>query len=72
MADLSDDIELAAAGPKKVTVDGETTEARDIADLIKADKYLAAKAAAKNGRGGLRFSKFVPPGAAGTPVRDNR
>lgn len=69
MADLSSDIELAAQGPKSHSVDGETAVARDIDDLIKADKYLAAKTAAANGRGGLRFSKFVPGGAAGTPVQ---
>lgn len=68
MADLASEIEEAAAGPKSVTVDGETTIARSIDELIQADKYLAAKTAAAQGRGGLRFSKFVPGGAAGTPI----
>ena len=68
MADLSDEIEEAAQGPKSHTVDGESATARDIKDLIEADKYLAAKAAASKKGGGLRFSKFVPGGAAGTPV----
>jgi hypothetical protein len=69
MADLSSDIEEAAQGPKSHTVDGETATARTIDELIAADRYLAAKAAASRGRGGLRFSKFVPGGAAGTPVQ---
>lgn len=69
MADLSSDIEDAAKGPKSHTVDGETAVARDISQLIEADRYLSAKAAAAKGRGGLRFGKFVPGGAAGTPIQ---
>lgn len=70
MADLSADIEEAAGGMKSHSVDGETATARSIDELIAADRYLAAKAAAQNGRGGLRFSKFVPGGAAGTPIQN--
>lgn len=69
MADLSDEIEAAAQGPKSHSVDGESAVARDIDDLIKADRYLAAKAAAGNPMRGLRFAKIVPGGAAGTPVQ---
>lgn len=67
MADLSDKIETAASGPKSHTVDGETAVARNIDELIKADKYLASKAAGAKAHGGLRFAKIVPGGAAGTP-----
>lgn len=69
MADLSSDIETAATGPKRAIVDGVDMQARSIDELIAADKYLAAKAAAAKGRAGLRISKFVPGGAAGTPVK---
>jgi hypothetical protein len=30
--------------------------------IIEADKYLAAKAAASNKSRGLRFNKIIPPG----------
>jgi hypothetical protein len=69
MADLSSDIEQAATGPKSHMVDGEMAVARSIDELIKADRYLAAKAAAAKGRGGIKFSKLVPGGAAGTPIQ---
>lgn len=67
MADLSSDIETAATGPKSHEVDGEKAVARSIDELIAADRYLASKAAAGKAHGGLRFAKFVPGGAAGTP-----
>jgi len=63
MADLDAQIHDAAAGPAKVTSDGLSVDAQKIPDLIAADKYLASKAAAKLPRRGLRYSKFVPPGA---------
>lgn len=67
MADLSTDIETAATDPKQAAVDGVQVTARSIDEMIAADRYLAKKnAAAANGRGGLRFAKFVPPSSAGT------
>jgi len=41
VADLSDDIETSAAGPKKVATDGVSTEEHALKDLIEADRYLA-------------------------------
>ena len=64
MADLAPNIETNAAGPRSVEVDGTKVESQSLKDQIEADKYLAAKAAAKNGGFfGLRISKIVPPGA---------
>jgi len=63
MADLSADIEDAATGPALVTIEGETVKARSIDELIKADRYLAAKAAAAAGGPGVRFMKIVSGGA---------
>lgn len=40
---------------------GEVTE-RSLSDLIQADRYVAAKTAATNGRRGLRFSRLIPDG----------
>lgn len=60
MADLSDTIEADAAKAKSVEVDGQKIERRPIAELIEADKYLAAKQSARRGP---FFSKLVPPGA---------
>jgi len=70
MADLSNEIETAAGTPKKHAVDGESTEARSIDELIKADRYLAAKNATAKKKGGLRFGKLIPPSASGTPSTD--
>ena len=51
-----------ASGPKKVTGDAGSVEQHSISDLIKADKYLASKEAAK-GRGlGIKLSKLEPDG----------
>lgn len=62
--DLEDTIRDAAAGPLKAATDAVSAENHPLPDLIAADKYLASKAAADNGRTrGLRFSKIVPPGA---------
>lgn len=69
MADLSAQIETAATGPSMVTVDGETVKARSIDEMIKADRYLAAKTAAANRKTGIRFAKIVAGGAAGTRVQ---
>lgn len=72
MADLTNTITDAAGGPSMVSVDGETVKARSIDELIKADRYLAAKAAAAAGKTGIRFSKIVPGSAAGTPTTQGR
>lgn len=60
--DFSELIEQAAAGPASVSVDGSTVNARSIADLIEADKHLAAKKAAKKKSLGIRRIQIVQPG----------
>lgn len=60
---ISDKIEQAALGPKSVTVAGQTTVARDMDELIKADQHTKAKQAGSKSHLGLRFSQIVPPGA---------
>lgn len=52
----------ALSGPRKATSDGLTVEGHSLADLIAADKHIAAKCAARSRNRGLRFSKLVPPG----------
>jgi hypothetical protein len=65
MADeLADAIRENAAGPAKVAGDAGTVEQHPLGDQIAADKYLAAKEAAKSPSRGLRFNKLVPPGSA--------
>ncbi len=61
-ATLEEAIAEAALGPKSVTVDGQTVEAHDPKQLIEADRYLAAKKAAKTG-GGLRVTTLAHSGA---------
>lgn len=66
MSDITDAMETNAAGPAKVTVDGESVEQHSLKDLIEADRYLASRTAvtstAANTRRGLRFNKLTPPG----------
>jgi hypothetical protein len=62
--ELRDKIAETASGPKRVRTDAGEVEAQDVASMIEADKYLAAKAAStgSNTRRGLRFNKLIPPG----------
>ncbi len=64
MADeLDDTIEENAKGPAKASGDAGSVEQHPLPDQIEADRYLASKGAAQQPRRGLRFNKFVPPGA---------
>lgn len=58
--ELDETIEDSAKAPKTVAVDGRQVTGRDVREQIEADKYLAAKRAAKNGP---FFTKLVPPGS---------
>jgi hypothetical protein len=60
--DLEDDIRRNAQGPAKASGDAGSVEQHPLPDQIAADRYLAAKEAAKDKKRGLRFNKFVPPG----------
>jgi len=63
MADLSAEIEAAAATVKSMQNGDQKAEARPISELIEADKYLAAKTAAATSPR-VVFNKLVPPGAS--------
>jgi hypothetical protein len=62
---LESRIEDVAAKPASVSVDGQSVSEQSINDLIAADKYLAAKAAAGKSHMGLRITKLKMPGARG-------
>lgn len=64
MPDLSERIEDAASEPANMVVDGNTTTQRTIDELIKADEYLKANAAAASAKRGLVFQRMKPPGSA--------
>lgn len=61
-------LETAAVQPARVRTDAGEVEQHDLKQLIEADKYLSAQAAATpsatNRRRGLRFNRLIPPGAA--------
>ena len=60
---LRDQIESTAQNPRRVRTDAGEVEAQDLAALIEADKYLAAKSAAEGSANrGLRFNRLIPPG----------
>lgn len=65
MADLTTQIEDAAAGPKMVKADGVEVQAQDLNKLIEADKYLKSSSAAAKPHRGLRFTKLIPGGPNG-------
>lgn len=60
--DLADTIATEAVSPASSAADGQSATARPLADLITADRYLAAKAAMASRRKGVSFSKLIPPG----------
>lgn len=61
-------LETAAVQPARVRTDAGEVEQHDLKQLIEADKYLSAQAAATpsaaNRRRGLRFNRLIPPGTA--------
>jgi len=61
--DINAIIETNAASPRKVETDGGSVEARDLRELIEAEKHIAAKTAANSSHFGLRRKRQVPPGA---------
>ena len=61
--ELDETIRQNAQGPAKVAGDAGSVEQHKPSEQVAADRYLAAKEAAKSKRRGLRFNKLVPPGA---------
>lgn len=59
---ISNVILETASGPKKVASDAGSVEQHSLSDLIKADKYLASKDAAKGNGLGIKLSKIEPDG----------
>lgn len=60
---LEDNIRENAQKPAEVSSDAGSVKQHSLKDQIEADRYLAAKEAANSSKRGLRFNKFVPPGA---------
>lgn len=60
---LTDIILDSAAEPKSATVDGQTVQARDLREMIEAERYLASKKAMRRPGGGLRITKMTHSGA---------
>ncbi len=63
-ANLEQAIRDNAAGPAKAAGDSGSVEQHPLPDQIEADRYLAAKDAAKKAGLGVKFAKLVPPGTA--------
>ena len=63
--DLTPNLNSAAAGPLRGSVDGQLVEARSAADMIDADRYLKANAVAASGRYPVRRQKFSRPNPGG-------
>lgn len=60
MADLSDNVKQAATEPRSVSVDGTNVQSVPVQEVIAADKYLKAQAAARMNHLGLHFRKLIP------------
>jgi hypothetical protein len=61
------DVEGGVAGPLKVEGDAGKIEMRSAADLIMANNYVQATAAASNPAQGIRFTRLQPDGALNYP-----
>ena len=59
---VSNSVATAIANPKEASADGVMVKSHSLPELIEAEKYLAAKAAAKKSHRGLRFSRVIPGG----------
>lgn len=59
---ISEAITEAALGPAKVATEGVSAESHPLPDLIAADKYRAAKAAAAKNHRGFYWAKADPGG----------
>lgn len=57
-------IKTAAAGPRKASGDAGSVEGHPLRELVEADRYTAAKEAARAGRTGIRVGRVAPGGAA--------
>jgi len=62
-SDLEDQIRESAKQPSKASGDAGSVEQQPLPDQIAADRYLAAKKAAKAKNAAIRIVKLVPPGA---------
>jgi len=61
-ADLDSTIEENATGPKRASGDSGSVEQHSLKDQIEADKYLAAKKAARSKGLGIKLAKIAPGG----------
>jgi hypothetical protein len=63
--ELAAKIDTVAQGPKSVRTDAGEVVSQSLAEMIEADKYLAARSAtaATNTHRGLRFNTLKPPGS---------
>lgn len=62
---LDDLIESKAEQAASISGDAGSVTQRSLDELIRADRYLATKAASQQGAFGLQFAKWRPPGTAG-------
>jgi hypothetical protein len=60
---LEEAIVRSASGPRSAQVDGQRVEQHPLSDLVQADRYLAAKKAARGRYGGLRITRMSHSGA---------
>jgi hypothetical protein len=64
-SDLGPQIDSTAGGPAEAEADGQRVKAQPLKDLIEADRYRKASAAAALPRRGISFTKLQMPGALG-------
>jgi hypothetical protein len=62
--ELNAAIAAAATSPQRVTVDGTSTEARDVDQIVKAANHVAAANAKASATRGFTFLQKVNGGAA--------
>lgn len=64
MTELIDSIEANAAKPKRIQIDGNSTEQHPLQDQIAADQYVRERRASSRSTLPIRTTKIRPDGTA--------
>ena len=62
--DLNQSLRESAAGPAKVSIDGQTTEEHDLGQQVEAVKFQQSTKARRQAPFGVAFAKLRPHGAS--------
>ncbi len=61
--DPNESLRESAAGPQRITIDGQTTEEHDLGQQVEAVKFQQSTKARRRAPFGVAFAKLRPHGA---------